>query len=198
MDKLFENLIKINEEIINDKANDYYHEQGWLPLYKVSPKSKIVIIGQAPGIKAQSLNETWMDKSGDKLREWLGVTREEFYNTDLFAQIPMDFYYPGKAKTGDLPPRADFAPKWHHKLLSNMPDVELIILIGNYSQKFYLKDKCEETLTKTVKNYNNYLPKYIPLPHPSPLNFRWFNNNPWFELEVLPILKVKVNNILKK
>lgn len=192
-----ENLKIIYQNIVNDSANKAYTDLGWLPLYKASSKSKILIIGQAPGIKAQTINESWMDQSGDKLRDWLGVTKEQFYNPDLFGIIPMDFYYPGKGKTGDLPPRISFAEKWHPQIISNMEDVKLIILIGNYAQKFYLKEKYLNTLTNTVKNYHEYLPLYLPLPHPSPLNFRWFNKNPWFEAEVLPILKELTNAIIK-
>src|SRR5690554_160745 len=192
------NLENIYYDILNDKANQELVNKGYIPLYKVNENSKIIIIGQAPGIKAQEENETWLDQSGDKLRDWLGVTMDEFYNPDLFGQLPMDFFYPGKGKTGDLPPRKDFAKTWHPKILKELKNVKLIVLIGNYSQKHYLKDKYLGNLTKTVKNYQAYLPKYFPIPHPSPLNFRWFNNNKWFEVDVLPEFKKIVNNILNE
>lgn len=191
-------LKDIYNEIINDPMNEEFTKKDWVPIYSVSSKSKILIIGQAPGIKAQLNKTTWLDKSGDKLRDWLNVSKEEFYNTDIFGLLPMDFYFPGKGKSGDLPPRKEFYEKYHSKILKNISDVKLIILIGNYSQKYYLKEDYKKNLTNTVKNYEKYLPKYIPLPHPSPLNFRWFNNNPWFEDEVIPKLKNIVDEILKK
>lgn len=191
-------LEQIYQDILTDNQNKVLVAKGYLPLYKVNENSQILIIGQAPGIKAQEANETWLDKSGDKLRLWLGVTKDEFYNPDLFGQLPMDFFYPGKGKTGDLPPRAGFAETWHPKILKALKNVKLIVLIGNYSQKHYLKDKYLGNLTETVKNYQEFLPKYFPLPHPSPLNFRWFNNNKWFEEKVLPEFKNMIKNILNK
>lgn len=119
----------------------------------------------------------------------MGITREVFYGHDSIAQLPMDFYYPGKAKTGDKPPRKGFGEKWHPLLLKEMPKVEIIILIGNYAQKYYLGEKCRENLTETVRNFREYLPKYLPLVHPSPLNLIWLKRNSWFEEEVLPVLK---------
>ncbi len=191
-------LKQIRQEIIDDPENREFTEKGWLPLYTISPQSKIIVIGQAPGIKTQEKNVAWRDLSGDKLRQWLGVTIDEFYDTDNFAQIPMDFYYPGKAKSGDKPPRKNFAQKWHPKLLAQLDQVELIILIGNYSQKHYLKDLAKKNLTETVHAFKEYLPTYFPLAHPSPLNIRWFVKNPWYETDVLPELKKRVQKILKK
>ena len=188
------NLRIINQAIIKD--NKEFTSLGYQPLYSINKNSKILIIGQAPGLKAQETNMTWNDKSGDKLRDWLGVTKEEFYNVDNFGLISMDFYYPGKGKSGDLPPRKDFAPKWHPLILDNLLDVKLVILIGNYSQHYYLNNK--DNLTTNVKNFKKFLPTYFPLVHPSPLNFRWFNNNPWFEKDVLPVLKELVRKIIKK
>lgn len=188
----------IRRNIIDDIENKVYKEKGYEPLYFVSEKSKIMIVGQAPGIKAQEKNTAWDDLSGEKLRQWLGVTKDEFYNTDNFAIVPMDFYFPGKGKTGDLPPRKGFAEKWHTQIINELKELKLIILIGNYAQKYYLQDRFIKNLTETVKNYKSFLPKYIPLPHPSPLNIRWFIKNPWFEKEVIPMLKDEVNKILKK
>ena len=149
--------------------------------------------------KHQDAEETqlvWNDLSGDRLREWMGISREEFYETDRIAHLPMDFYYPGKDKHGDLPPRKGFAEKWHPLLLEQMPKIETIILIGNHAQKYYLGNRREKNLTETVRNYNNYLPSYLPLVHPSPLNFGWLKRNPWFEKEVLLILKEIVRDSL--
>lgn len=198
MNKYDNKLKQIYIDIVNDEENLEYTKKGWSPLYNVTSKSKVLIIGQAPGIKAQTKNQTWQDKSGDRLRSWLGVTKDEFFNPDIFGMLPMDFYYPGKAKTGDLPPRSGFAEKWHPKILANLPNLKLIVLIGNYSQKYYLGDNYLKTLTETVRNYKKLVPNYFPLPHPSPLNFRWFNNNLWFELEALPDFIALITSILKE
>lgn len=171
--------------------------KGYEPVYTAGPNAKIVIVGQAPGSKAQASRKPWNDVSGILLRKWLGVTDEQFYDPDIFALIPMDFFYPGKGVHGDLPPRKGFAEKWHPLLLAKMPNVQLIILIGAYSQKYYLGKNAKVNLTKTVWSYKEYLPTYFPLVHPSPLNFRWRAINPWFEQEVVPELEKHVHNILK-
>lgn len=188
---------EIKEEIMADKMNDSYTKKGIAPLFKVSKDACIAIVGQAPGRKAEETRLFWNDLSGDRLREWMGVSREEFYGTDRIAHLPMDFYYPGKAKQGDLPPRKGFAEKWHPRLLEEMPNVETIILIGSYSQKYYLDKLMEKNLTETVRNFKKYLPKYLPLVHPSPLNMGWLKRNPWFEGDVLPVLRGIVRNSLE-
>lgn len=188
---------KIKNEIKNDEMNAKYTEKNYEPLYKANKNAKIAIIGQAPGKKAQESGTIWNDKSGDRLREWLGVSRNEFYETDKIALLPMDFYYPGKAKSGDMAPRKEFAKKWHPKLFELMPELELYILVGKYAQDYYLKDIKEKNLTETVRNYKKYLPKYFPIIHPSPLNGRWLAKNPWFEKEVIPELKSLVKDIIK-
>lgn len=187
---------KIKQDIMADTMNDVYTNKGIAPLFKVSNEARIAIVGQAPGRKAEESQLFWNDLSGDRLREWMGISREKFYNTNRIAQLPMDFYYPGKAKTGDMPPRKGFAEKWHPRLLEEMPNIETILLIGNYAQKYYLNKQCKRNLTETVKNFQEYLPKYLPLVHPSPLNQGWFKQNIWFESDVLPMLKVIVNNCL--
>ncbi len=179
----------IKQEIMADPMNEAYTKKGIPPLFKASPNARIVIVGQAPGRKAEETRLFWNDVSGDRLREWMGVSREVFYQTDRIAQLPMDFYYPGKAKTGDAPPRKGFAEKWHPSLLNEMPKIETIILIGSYAQKYYLNSDRESSLTETVRNFRRYLPKYFPLVHPSPLNLGWLKQNPWFEEEILPALK---------
>lgn len=179
-------LSKIRQEIIAHPSNSWAMKLGYEPVYSASEKSKIVIIGQAPGRKAQETRVPWNDLSGDKLREWLGLTREEFYDDTKIALIPMDFYYPGKGVHGDLPPRAGFAPMWHPRLFEQMPEVKLTLLVGSYSQKHYLGPSIKRNLTETVRAYREYLPLYFPLVHPSPLNFRWRTINPWFERDVVP------------
>lgn len=187
---------EIKREIMMDSMNQTYTNRGIPPLFKASKDAKIAIIGQAPGRKAEETQLFWNDPSGDRLREWMDISREVFYKTDKIAHLPMDFYYPGKAKSGDVPPRKGFAEKWHPLLLKEMPQIETLILIGNYAQKYYLGNKREKNLTLTVQNFEQYLPEYLPLVHPSPLNYGWMKRNPWFEVDVLPTLKVIINDSL--
>ena len=187
---------KIFEEICNDPENKEFKEKGYEPVYTAWAKAKIVIVGQAPGHKAQETKKPWNDVSWETLRKWLWVTEEQFYDSDLISLIPMDFYYPGKGNHWDLPPRKWFAEKWHPILLENMPEVKLFILIWAYSQKYYLAKNIKSNLTETVNSYKEYLPKYFPIVHPSPLNFRWRSKNPWFENEVIPELQKLVRKII--
>ena len=186
----------IRTAIVDDPMNAGMKARGYEPVYTAGPRAKIAIIGQAPGSKAQLTMKPWNDASGEQLRKWLGVTDEQFYDPNIISLIPMDFYYPGKGAHGDLPPRVGFADKWHPQLLELMPDIELTILIGAYSQKHYLAKNAHKNLTETVRAYTEYLPDYFPLVHPSPLNFRWQKKNPWFEKEVVPALLARVNSIL--
>lgn len=187
---------KIKQEIIADPMNVSYTKKGIPPLFKASVDARILIVGQAPGRKAEETRLFWNDLSGDRLREWMGISREKFYETNRIAHLPMDFYYQGKAKTGDVPPRKGFAEKWHPRLLDEMPNIEIIILIGSYAQKYYLNRRREKNLTETVRNFPKYLPEYFPLVHPSPLNLGWFKRNLWFESDVLPVLKDIVDSNL--
>jgi uracil-DNA glycosylase family 4 len=166
------------------------------PVVTAHQDSKIVIIGQAPGTKVHASGIPWDDASGKQLRKWLGVTVEEFYDEKNFAIVPMGFCYPGRGKGGDLPPRPECAPQWHEQLMEFMPNVELVLLIGMYAQKYYLKNDAKKTLTETVAEYQDYLPKYFPLPHPSPRNRFWLTRNPWFEGEVVSQLQKSIKTIL--
>lgn len=186
----------IFNKIVADESNAEFSNRDWRPLFTASESSRIVVIGQAPGIKAQTSGVPWDDKSGDKLIEWLGITGNQFRDPSIISILPMDFYYPGKGKSGDLPPRKDFAAHWHPQILEQMPQVELIILIGSYAQRYYLGKDVKRNLTETVHSYEEYLPEYFPIVHPSPLNFRWQAKNPWFELDVVPILQQEVAGII--
>lgn len=182
----------IRQTIIADPANDAYTARGIGPLFKASKEARIALVGQAPGRKAEASGLYWNDVSGERLREWLGISREVFYESDRIAQIPMDFYFPGKGKSGDLPPRKGFAEQWHPRILAEMPRLEMMILIGDYAQRYYLKDRRRKNLTETVRNFTSYLPEYFPLVHPSPINVGWFKRNPWFDSEVIPVLRETV------
>jgi uracil-DNA glycosylase len=182
-------LDRLRAEIRNHASNESATQRGYEPIYTASPRSRIVVIGQAPGKKAQESQIPWNDASGVKLREWLAVTDAQFYDPDTIALLPMDFYYPGKGTHGDLPPRPDFAPLWHPRILQMMPGLRLTVLIGNYAQKHYLGSRTKKNLTETVRAYRDYGPDRIPLVHPSPLNFRWQAKNPWFEADVIPALR---------
>ena len=178
-------LSQITQSIMQDPDNQSFTSQGIEPLFAAPTTARINIVGQAPGIKAQESRLYWNDKSGDRLREWLGVDRDTFYHSGMFAVIPMDFYYPGKGKSGDLPPRKDFAEKWHPLILANLPNIELTILIGQY-------------VTETVHHFRDFLPHFLPLVHPSPRNQIWLKKNPWFEQEIIPILQKQIKAILSR
>lgn len=166
------------------------------PVFAVHPKSKILIVGQAPGTRVQETGIPWNDPSGRELRRWLDVTEEEFYNEQVFGIMPMGFCYPGKGKQGDLPPRVECAPLWHPKLIHHLKELELVLLIGQYAQAYYLAKARKENLTNTVKAFQEYLPYYFPLVHPSPRNRLWQKKNPWFEEKVIPELQYRVKKIL--
>ncbi|MEQ8362870.1 MAG: uracil-DNA glycosylase family protein [Cyclobacteriaceae bacterium] len=168
------------------------------PIIQAHSDSRIVIIGQAPGQKVQNSGVPWDDASGNTLRKWLGVDKETFYYEKLFALMPMGFCFPGSGKSGDLPPRKECAQKWHQNVLSATKDLRLTLLIGHYSQTYYLKGLAKSSLTETVKNYEAYLPEYFTLPHPSPRNNIWMKKNSWFEKQLIPILQEKVNVALKR
>lgn len=191
-----ENL-KIRDAIMQAPENQAYSKAGIEPLFTAPKAARLVIVGQAPGLATQEAGRAWDDRSGDRLREWLGMDRSTFYDLDLLAILPMDFYYPGKGKSGDLPPRKGFAAKWHPQILAQLPEVRLTLLVGRYAQDYYLAKSKRSNLTETVAHYQDYLPDYFPLVHPSPLNQRWLKQHPWFEQEVVPDLQKLVRSILK-
>jgi len=168
------------------------------PIVSANKDSKIAIIGQAPGRIVDETGIPWNDKSGERLMQWMRVNYSSFYNPDNFAIIPMGFCYPGAGKSGDLPPRKECAPKWHPILMPQLEQLKLIILIGSYAQSYYLRQKSKGTLTETVRHYQEYLPEYFVLPHPSPRNNIWIKKNPWFAQELLPDLQNIIAAVLKK
>jgi len=166
------------------------------PVVQASASAKLLIIGQAPGRKVHETGIPWNDASGDRLRDWLQLPRDVFYDERQIAIVPTAFCYPGKGSNGDLPPRPECAPAWHARLLAAMPQVRLTLLIGRYAQEFHLGEQCRANLTETVAAWAQYLPQMLPLPHPSPRNQLWWKRNPWFERELLPVLRRQVAAML--
>ena len=187
----------IHRALLTAPENAWATDHGYQPLYAAGPGARIAIIGQAPGRRAQQSGIAWNDPSGKTLLSWLGVSEDQFRDPDRFALLPMDFYYPGKGTSGDLPPRPGFADRWHVPLLDLMPEIRLTILIGTYAQQHYLPGRTKRNLTETVAAFREYLPEFLPLVHPSPLNFRWQARNKWFESDVVPVLRDTVAAVLR-
>ncbi len=170
---------------------------GARPLVTGSAHSKIVIIGQAPGKATHEAGVPWDDPSGQRLRSWMGISDESFYDERLVASIPMGFCYPGKGKGGDLPPRPECAPLWHDRILRGLMGVELRIYIGQYAIRRYLGREYG-SITEAVRDWESLLPEAVVLPHPSGRNNIWLTKNPWFEREVVPALRQRVQMLLRE
>jgi uracil-DNA glycosylase len=166
------------------------------PVLRAQAGARLLIVGQAPGVKVPESSIPWNDASGIRLRHWLGLDREQFYDGRRIAIVPMGFCYPGKGTAGDLPPRPECAPTWHPQLLPLLPQVRLTLLIGHYAQVGFLGAARGRTLTDTVRDHARYQPAYFPLPHPSPRNQLWVASNPWFDADVVPALRRAVAEAL--
>lgn len=168
------------------------------PVVRAAPTARILIVGQAPGTRVHETGIPWNDPSGDRLRVWLDVDRDTFYDETRFAIIPMGFCYPGRLpRGGDCPPRPECAPTWHPRLRACLPHLKLTVLCGAYAHAYYLGDRTGKTLTQTTRNWKAFVPDFIPTPHPSPRNNRWLRKNPWFEEDVVPYLQERVRDLLK-
>lgn len=169
------------------------------PVLQGSARSRIRIIGQAPGTRVQASGQPFTDPSGMRLRSWMGVSEAEFYDPDLFAITPMGFCFPGfDAKGGDLPPRRECAPLWHDRVTASLPEVEMTLLVGMHAQRRYLALPGSASLSATVLRWRDFFPQYVALPHPSWRNSGWLKRNPWFENEVLPKLRLRIREILTR
>ena len=166
------------------------------PVLRAAPTARVLIVGQAPGTRVHETGIPWNDPSGDRLRDWLQLDREQFYDDSQIAIVPMGLCYPGRGKSGDLPPRPECAPTWHPPLLAAMPALRLTLVIGQYAQAHYLPHRYG-SLADNVSHFRDYLPALFPLPHPSPRNRRWLAQRPWFEAEVVPALRAAVAAALK-
>jgi uracil-DNA glycosylase len=165
------------------------------PVVQVAAGAKILLVGQAPGRKVHASGIPFDDASGDRLRAWMGVSKEVFYDAEQIAIVPMGFCYPGTGKSGDLPPRPECAVAWRERLLSQLRQIELTIVIGQYAMAYHLpQDKL--SVTDAVSNWQDYAPAIIPLPHPSPRNQMWIKRHPWFESDLLPVLRQRVQDVL--
>jgi uracil-DNA glycosylase len=165
------------------------------PVFQLHPQARILIAAQAPGRKAHESCVPFSDTSGDRLRNWLGVSPEVFYNPSQVAILPMGFCFPGTAKAGDLPPRPECAPAWHEPLLRHLKNLQLTLIIGQYAQAYHLPG-AGASVTRAVQSWRRHWPAIVPMPHPSPRNGLWLRRNPWFEAELIPLLRVRVAEVL--
>ncbi len=170
---------------------------GAQPILRASRSAQLLLVGQAPGRRVHATGIPWNDPSGDRLRLWLGLSKEQFYDEKHIAIMPTGLCYPGSGPRGDSPPRAECAPLWHPQVRALLPHIELTLLIGRYAQLYYLGPRRLKTLRETVQAYESYLPDFLPLPHPSPRNRMWFQRNPWFEAELVPYLQKRVKALLR-
>ena len=166
------------------------------PVLQCSASARILLAGQAPGKKVHHTGIPFDDPSGNRLRDWLGISRDVFYDATEIAILPMGFCYPGTATSGDLPPRPECAQRWRESLLAQMQQLELTLVLGQYAQQYHFKTKTR-SLTELVRSWKDFWPDMVPLPHPSPRNNRWLRQNPWFETELLPELKTRIKQILQ-
>ncbi|WP_099794440.1 uracil-DNA glycosylase family protein [Variovorax sp. 54] len=183
-------------EIRACRACEAHLPLGPRPIVQASASARLLIVGQAPSLTVHQTGVPWNDKSGDQLRRWLGIDREVFYDAARIAIVPMGYCYPGRGTSGDLPPRKECAPLWHDRLLAQMPHIALTLLIGQYAQRHFLGKTTHKGVTETVEAFADYAPRFVPLPHPSPRNTAWFQHHPWFERDVLPVLRERVQQAL--
>ena len=166
------------------------------PVLRAGADARLLIVSQAPGIRVHATGIPWNDASGRRLRDWLQIDAATFYDEQRVAIVPMGFCYPGKTGSGDAPPRPECRATWHPRLLPLLPKVQLTLLVGQYAQAYVLGARRKPSLGETVRAWRDYLPTHLPLPHPSPRNVGWFKANPWFEAEVLPVLRERVHALL--
>lgn len=196
MDKVYKNYAVLLRDVKKCSVCSANLPLGPRPVLQIHPDAKILIAGQAPGRRVHETGVPFSDPSGDRLRDWLGVERDIFYSAEKIAILPMGFCYPGTGKSGDLPPRPECAQKWRETIIAWLPKIELTLVIGQYAQDWHLGERQKESLTETVKNWREYWPAILPLPHPSPRNNIWLKKNPWFETDVLPSLQERVRAIV--
>ena len=193
-----ERLRRLLEEVRACRVCEAHLPLGPRPVLRADVRARVLIVGQAPGTRVHATGLPWNDPSGDRLRAWLDVDRETFYDEARFAIIPAGLCYPGRGRSGDLPPRPECAPLWHPRLRALLPGIRLTLLVGQYAQSYYLGERRKATLTGTVHAWHEYRPDFLPLPHPSPRNARWLRVNPWFERDVVPELRRRVAEVFSR
>lgn len=174
------------------RACEAHLPHGPRPVLQVGRSARVLVVGQAPGARVHASGVPWDDKSGERLRDWMGIDRETFYDSNRVALVPMGYCYPGRGPSGDLPPRPECAALWLERVLAEMPHIRLTLLVGAYAQRRFLADARRASLTDTVAAWRDFGPARLPLPHPSPRNQGWFKHHPWLERELLPVLKARV------
>ena len=184
------------QRIHNCTLCEEYLVDGVRPVFQFSSSARILVAGQAPGRKVHATGIPFNDPSGDRLRQWMGIDRDTFYDASRIAILPMGFCYPGQGRSGDLPPRKECAPQWRDLLLERLPELQLVLVIGQYAQAWHLQEK--GSVTEIVSRWRDYAPDRFPMPHPSPRNNLWLRRNPWFEEELVPELQARVHEILKQ
>lgn len=182
------------EDIRACRACEAHLPLGANPVIRASSSARLLVVGQAPGTRVHDTGIPWNDPSGVRLREWMNISDQQFYDDSLVAIVPMGFCYPGRGKSGDLPPRPECAELWRDRIHQCLPDIQLTLLIGQYAQRYYL-GKRFKSITQTVADWRNYMPDYLPLPHPSPRNNIWLRRNPWFE-DVIEALRTQVARVI--
>ena len=191
-------LQKLLSQVRACRLCDKHLPLGPRPVVRMAPSARLLIIGQAPGTRVHESGVPWDDKSGDRLREWLDIGKDDFYDENRIAIMPMGFCFPGtNPKGGDNPPRPECAPEWHDRLRAHLPNIELTLLVGSYAQARYLGKSAKKTMTETVRSFREYLEEgYLPTPHPSWRTVGWAKKNPWFEEELIPALRGGVSKVL--
>jgi len=177
------------------RACEQHLPLGPRPVLQAGAEARILIVGQAPGTRVHASGTPWDDPSGERLRKWMGIDAARFYDASQIAIIPMGYCYPGRGKGGDLPPRRECAALWLDHLLGKLPRIELTLLIGLHAQRHFLGNRRKQSLTETVKAWRAFAPEYLPLPHPSARNTPWFQRNPWFEHDLLPVLRERIQSL---
>lgn len=192
-------LRRVIDEVRRCRHCDAHLPLGPRPVLQAASSARILIIGQAPGTRVHETGVPWNDRSGDRLRDWMAVDRETFYDQRRIAIVPMGFCYPGRdPRGGDNPPRPECAPLWHDRILERLPNVELTLLVGGYAQRRYLGPRAGKSLTETVTAWRDHMPAFFAAPHPSWRNTAWLKRHPWFEAEALPILQANVAALLSE
>jgi uracil-DNA glycosylase len=194
----YRTLESLLADVRNCRACEAYLPLGPRPVLRAGEKARILIVGQAPSARVHATGIPWDDPSGERLRAWMGVDRDVFYDESRIAIIPMGYCYPGRGNGGDMPPRRECAQLWLDQLLIKLPRIELTLLIGHYAQRHFLGSRRKLSLTETTKAWCEYAPNYIPLPHPSPRNQPWFKRHAWFEEQLIPILRSRIETLLAR